>query len=65
VLAVGAREHQSGDWGRYTVDTVALRHGVGVDEETDDSERAYARYAESVPVRYEEGWLPGRGEREA
>jgi uncharacterized cupin superfamily protein len=65
VLAVGAREHQRGDWGRYTVDEVALRHGVGVEEETDDSERAYARNAESVPVRYEQGWLPGRDEREA
>src|SRR5262249_45868164 len=33
VLAVGAREHQTGDWGAYVVADVALRHGVGVEEE--------------------------------
>ncbi len=59
VLAVGAREHQAGaDWGRYTVDEVALRHGAGVEEETADVEQAYARFPEPVPTRYREGWLP-------
>jgi uncharacterized cupin superfamily protein len=60
VLAVGAREHQAGaDWGGYTVDEVALRHGAGVDHETNDPEQAYARFPARRPTRYEEGWLPG------
>jgi uncharacterized cupin superfamily protein len=59
VLAVGAREQQEGrDWGRYTVDEVALRHGVGVERETSEAEQAYARFAEPVPTPYREGWLP-------
>ncbi len=59
VLAVGAREHQwGGDWGRYTVDDVALRHGAGVEEETSDAGQAYARFPEPVPTRYRHGWLP-------
>src|SRR5438270_7087286 len=31
LLAVGAREHQTGDWGAYTVNEVARRHGISVD----------------------------------
>lgn len=58
VLAVGAREHQTGDWGAYTPNDVALRHGAGVEEETADSEVAYARFPASKPTRYREGWLP-------
>ncbi len=60
VLAVGAREHQTAaDWGGYTVDEVALRHGVGVEQETTDAEEAYARVPPRLPTRYREGWLPG------
>ena len=60
LIAIGAREHMATPgWGAYTVDEVALRHGAGVEEETSDSERAYARYAESEPTSYQEGWLPG------
>jgi uncharacterized cupin superfamily protein len=59
VLAVGAREHQAGaDWGGYTVEEVALRHGAGVEQETTDSEQAYSRFPEPVPTRYHDGWLP-------
>jgi uncharacterized cupin superfamily protein len=58
VLAVGAREHQAGAWGAYTVDEAALRHGAGVDEETDDAGVAYARFPSSKPTRYRDGWLP-------
>jgi uncharacterized cupin superfamily protein len=58
ILAVGSREHQAGDWGRYTVDEVALRHCAGVEEETDDAEVAYARFAQSEPTRYRDGLLP-------
>jgi uncharacterized cupin superfamily protein len=59
VLAVGAREHQTGDWGAYVVDEVALRRGVGVEEETPDAVRAYARFPESEPAPYRDGLLPG------
>jgi uncharacterized cupin superfamily protein len=59
VLAVGSREYQAGgDWGGYTVDEAALRHGVGVEEETTDAKVAYARFPKPEPTRYEEGWLP-------
>jgi uncharacterized cupin superfamily protein len=59
VLAVGSREYQAGgDWGGYTVDEAALRHGVGVEEETTDAQIAYARFPKPEPTRYEEGWLP-------
>ena len=41
VLAVGAREEKPGeDWGGYTVDEVATRHGAGVEAETNDAEEA-------------------------
>jgi uncharacterized cupin superfamily protein len=60
VLAVGAREHQAGtDWGGYSVEEVALRHGAGVEEETADQEQAYARFPEPEPTEYRDGWLPG------
>jgi hypothetical protein len=61
VLAVGAREHigASCNGGAYTVDEVALRHGVGVEEDTADPDRAYARFADPEPTRYRDGWLPG------
>jgi uncharacterized cupin superfamily protein len=61
VLTVGAREHQaSADWGGYTVDETALRHGAGVEEETTDPEQAYARFPKREPGPYREGWLPSR-----
>lgn len=59
VLAVGARGHaiRSGaGWGGYPVDAAALRHGVGVEEETDDPDVAYARFGETHTVPYG-GWL--------
>jgi uncharacterized cupin superfamily protein len=61
VLAVGGRAHidESCHWGAYTVDEVALRHGAGVEEETNDADVAYARFPESKPTRYRHGWLPG------
>jgi uncharacterized cupin superfamily protein len=59
VLAVGAREHQTGDWGKYTVNEVARRHGISVDEETPEADVAYARFGKSSPARFQDGWLPG------
>jgi uncharacterized cupin superfamily protein len=60
VLAVGGREHQMGtEWGGYSVDEVALRHGVGVEEETSDTALALARFREPEPTRFRDGWLTG------
>jgi uncharacterized cupin superfamily protein len=64
VVAVGAREHQDGEgWGGYTVDEVALRHGAGVEQETNVPDEAYAavreRYGLREPTRYRDGWLRG------
>jgi uncharacterized cupin superfamily protein len=59
VLGIGAREHQDGPgWGGYTVDEVALRHGVGVEQDTPDPDEAYKRFPGPVPTRYGDGWLP-------
>jgi uncharacterized cupin superfamily protein len=59
VLAVGARDGSTGsDWGAYSVDEAALRHGAGVVQETTDPEQAYARFPGREPTRYREGWLP-------
>ena len=70
ILAVGAREHQTtraadgtlewaADWGAYSVDEAAIRHGAGVEVETTDEEQAYAGFPDSEPTRYRDGWLPG------
>jgi uncharacterized cupin superfamily protein len=60
VLAVGARGHidENCNGGGYVVDGLALRHGAGVEEETSDASVAYARFPETVPTRYQDGWLP-------
>src|SRR5918995_6826679 len=60
ILAIGAREHQdTAEWGAYTVDEAALRHGAGVEQETTEAEEAYAQVPRREPTRYSEGWLPG------
>ena len=60
VLAVGARDHRSKgqEWGAYTVDEAALRHGAGVQRETTEGSEAYARFPPSKLTRYHDGWLP-------
>jgi uncharacterized cupin superfamily protein len=59
VLAIGARENQDGPgWGGYSVDETALRHGAGVEQETNDVDVAYARFADPEPTAYRDGWLP-------
>ena len=59
MLCVGAREDSTGpDWGAYTVDAAAIRHGAGVEQETTDPEVAYARFGKGVGARYREGRLP-------
>ena len=68
ILAVGARERHTyrkadgsidgrDDWGAYTVDETALRHGAGVEEEMADDTDAYP-LGEPTLTSYEEGWLP-------
>src|SRR4051794_4311162 len=57
VLAVSSREHMATpDWGGYTTDPAATRHGAAVDEETTDADEAYARFPDSRPAAYG-GWL--------
>jgi hypothetical protein len=58
IVAVGGRAHQE-EWGAYTVDERAQRHGVGVEAETSDPAIAYRRFGQPRPVPYEEGLLPG------
>ena len=59
VLAAGARDRSTGpDWGAYTVDAAAIRHGAGLERETTEPTEAYARFEPSRLTRYREGWLP-------
>ena len=59
VVAIGARGNQEGpDWGGYTADETAARHGVGVEEDTNEPEKAYANWNRRQHVGYQEGWLP-------
>jgi uncharacterized cupin superfamily protein len=58
-LAVGARDKSTGPgWGGYSVDEAAIRHGAGVEQETNDPEVAYARFPPRQPARDREGWIP-------
>jgi uncharacterized cupin superfamily protein len=58
VVAVGARDRSVGpDWGAYTVDEAALRHGAGVEEETTNAEVAYAPVGKRQPTPYRSEWL--------
>ncbi len=59
VVAVGARERSvdNPDWGGYSVDELALRHGAGVEQETNEPEVAYAHVTRRQPTRYRPEWL--------
>ena len=60
VVAVGARIDSTGDdWGGYTVDEAAIRHGAGVETATTKGPEAYARFTRPAPQKYQDGWLPG------
>jgi uncharacterized cupin superfamily protein len=60
VLAVGARDRSTGpEWGGYSADDAALRHGAGVEQETADAKQAYAGLPKREPTRYRDGWLLG------
>jgi hypothetical protein len=56
IVSVGARTSGE-DWGAYTVDEAALRHGAGVERETTSPAEAYARFGRGEFTRYG-GWLP-------
>jgi hypothetical protein len=59
VVAIGARDRSTGpDWGSYTVDDAARRHGAGVDVATTVAAEAYARFGGGKLTRYREGLLP-------
>jgi uncharacterized cupin superfamily protein len=69
VFAVGSRERHTRraadgsiegreDWGAYTVDEAALRHGTGVAKETKDGSVAYSHLPETETIPYPEGALP-------
>ncbi|HJU48669.1 MAG TPA: cupin domain-containing protein [Gaiellaceae bacterium] len=59
VVGAGARDNSLGsEWGAYTVDETAIRHGAGVAEETSDQHVAYGAVAGREPTRYRDGWLP-------
>ena len=58
ILAVGARKGSTGpDWGAYTVDDTALRHGAGVEQETTEPSEAYARFGAGRLAGYRDGSL--------
>jgi uncharacterized cupin superfamily protein len=59
VLAVGARVDRP-DEGKFVVSDAAVRHGAGVEQETTDAERAYARFPPMREGRYREGSLPSQ-----
>jgi uncharacterized cupin superfamily protein len=60
IFAVGARDpSKSSDWGAYTVDETAIRHGAGVEQETADPAKAYSRFAPGSLTGYPDGLLPG------
>jgi len=58
VVAVGVRDRSvdNPDWGGYPVDHVALRHGAGVEQETNEPEQAYAAFTRRTPTSYT-AWL--------
>ena len=55
VIAIGARERDSLG---FTVDEVAKRHGVSVEQDTTDPNVAYASIPGREPTVYRDGWLP-------
>jgi uncharacterized cupin superfamily protein len=59
VVAVGGRGPDGKpDWGGYSVDAAALRHGAGVERETANPDEAYAHLNSRQPAAFREDWLP-------
>ena len=62
VIAVGARDRSTGEnWGGYTLDEAAARHGASVEEDTTDEKVAYASWKWRRPAPYRDDWLPDLG----
>jgi uncharacterized cupin superfamily protein len=57
LVSVGSRSAGE-DWGAYTVDEAALRHGAGVEQETTKGAEAYARFPGGRFTRADPEWLP-------
>ncbi len=57
LVAVGTRSDRE-DWGAYTVEAAALRHGAGVERETTSGAEAYERFPAGEFTGYRDGWLP-------
>jgi uncharacterized cupin superfamily protein len=59
ILAASSRQFQKeGPWGYYTADETARRYGASPEDDTQDTEAAYAHVPPSEPARYQDGWLP-------
>lgn len=59
VLAVGARDKSVGpEWGGYTVDETAARHGASVERDTTEPDEAYAHLPARQKQPFRPGWLP-------
>jgi len=58
VLAVGARDKSVGpEWGGYTVDETAARHGASVERDTTRPEEAYAHLPNREKQPFRADWL--------
>jgi uncharacterized cupin superfamily protein len=59
VVAVGVRDRSvdNPDWGGYPVDEAARRHGAGVEQETNEPEKAYAGLTRRQHTHYRPEWL--------
>jgi uncharacterized cupin superfamily protein len=59
IFALGARDRSVGpEWGGYTVDETAARHGASVAEDTTSADEAYAHLPNRRKQPYRDGWLP-------
>ena len=59
ILAIGAREQQDGDgWGGYPYSDLAMKHDASAEQDTTESEVAYARFPSGKPGEFREDWLP-------
>ena len=57
ILAIGAREHENGDWGGYPYSELAMKHDASTEEETTEPKVAYARFPSGKPGEFREDWL--------
>jgi len=57
IVSVGTRLAGE-DWGAYTVDETAAKHGACVEEETTEPSVAYARFAEDLPAHCPDDFPP-------